>query len=303
MRSRQRHLTGRESSDRLIAALWRLMRGYVGFCGITGYDTKCRRVARVPVRELVCSNFRNGSHESSMSLAWSEDDIRTKVVYTWLREHGFSADQVHVELGFKIRSGRQLLSTPRTDILVTDGAGRNLLIIEVKAPSVTLTDADRDQAISYAGMVATGNQVPFVVLTNGSVTRIYESATRRLLDGEAISANHRYAQSGFIISGDDLGLLKELVELFVSLSPDNLQNFCMAQVDSRMRLLRGHEFDGGKKYIPELYIEREKASEELRRYLDIEHRPVIFVIGKPQVGKTNCPGPGLVDCGILSLTA
>lgn len=222
-----------------------------------------------------------------MSLVWSEDDVRTKVVYSWLREHGFSPQQIHVEFGFRIRSGRQFLSSPRTDALITDGSGRNLLVVEVKAPSVALTDADRDQAISYAGMVATGNQVPFVVLTNGSETRIYESATRRLLDGESISVNHRYAQSGYTISGDDLALLKDLVDLFVSLTPDNLQKFCSAQVDSRMRLLRGHELDGGKKYIPALYIERKAAAEELGKYLDDELRPVVFVIGKPQVGKTN----------------
>ncbi len=225
--------------------------------------------------------------ESSMSLVWSEDDIRTKVVYVWLREHGFSPRQIQVEFGFKVRAGRQLLSTPRSDVLVADGTGRNLLVVEVKAPAVTLTDADRDQAISYAGMVATGNQVPFVVLTNGSETRIYESATRRLLDGESISVNHRYAQAGYTISGDDLALLKDMVDLFVSLTPDNLQKFCSAQVDSRMRLLRGHELDGGKKYIPALYIERKAAAEELAKYLDDESRPVVFVVGKPQVGKTN----------------
>lgn len=218
---------------------------------------------------------------------WSEDDIRTKVIYVWLREHGFEAQHIRVEFGFKIRAGKQILSTPRCDILVTDTAGRNLLIVEVKAPTVTLSDTDRDQAISYAGMVANGNQVPFVVLTNGSTTRIYESATRRLLDGEAVPSNHRYVQSGYIISGDDVALLKDLVDLFVSLTPENLLRFCKAQIDSRMRLLLGHEIDSGKKYIPKLYVDRTAAGEKLRRYLDDEACSVVFVIGKPQVGKTN----------------
>ena len=43
-----------------------------------------------------------------MPLVWSEEDVRTKVVYTWLREHGFAADEIQLEFGFRIRAGRQL---------------------------------------------------------------------------------------------------------------------------------------------------------------------------------------------------
>ncbi|MDA7979503.1 MAG: type I restriction enzyme HsdR N-terminal domain-containing protein [Pirellulales bacterium] len=222
-----------------------------------------------------------------MSLVWSEDDVRTKVVYSWLREHGFAPQDIRIEFGFKIRAGRQIISTPRTDALVSNAQGQNLLVVEVKAPDLPLTDADRDQAISYAGMVAAGNQVPFVVLTNGVDTRLYESATRELLNGESVPTSHRYAKAGYVICGDDLGLLKEVIDSFVSLCPENLHKFCASQVDSRMNVLRGSDLHCGKKYIPDLYVKRPRVSDRLRNLLDSDKRPVVLLFGRPQVGKTN----------------
>lgn len=43
---------------------------------------------------------------------WSEDDIRTKVVYTWLADNGFSPSEIHVEYTFEVRILRRSSSSP-----------------------------------------------------------------------------------------------------------------------------------------------------------------------------------------------
>ncbi len=78
-------------------------------------------------------------------LCMNEAEICAKVVDQWLRDHGFTIDQILLEKTFKIRLGRGVHivgagSTAgseelyaRSDDLVRAGDGRNLLIIEAKA--------------------------------------------------------------------------------------------------------------------------------------------------------------------------
>src|SRR5437763_16968626 len=92
---------------------------------------------------------------------YSEEDIRTKVVTTWLADHGFGPSDISVEYSFEIRLGRKILSIdseklkktasqvfrPRADVLVRSHDGRNLLIVEVKAPNEPLDENVREQGI------------------------------------------------------------------------------------------------------------------------------------------------------------
>jgi type I restriction and modification enzyme subunit R-like protein len=242
--------------------------------------------------------------------SWTEEDVRAKVISQWLVGHGFSCNDLFLEFSFTIQLGRshfevsdgqikrvrsQELATqhrtsschPRADILVRDGEGRNLLIIEVKAPDEPLDDKGRDQGISYARLLISGNIAPFVVLTNGHETKIFDSLTKERLDGMAIPTDHLYVRAGYRISGDDIALRAEALSALISLSPSNLNSFCSAQVERRMALLRSTDLQSGKKYIPSLYIEREHAKHKLEELLDAQYRPVVLLIGPPQVGKTN----------------
>lgn len=40
---------------------------------------------------------------------YSEEDVRTKVVTTWLADHGFGLSDISVEYSFEIRLGRKIL--------------------------------------------------------------------------------------------------------------------------------------------------------------------------------------------------
>lgn len=239
----------------------------------------------------------------------SEDDIRTKVVSNWLWGHGISPKDIHVEHTFSIRLGRSALQVragkltkstsqkaikghsdsqcfhPRADLLIRNSEGRNLLIVEVKAPDEVLDDDARDQGISYARLLHEGNIAPFVVLTNGRETKIFDSITKEQMEGETIPLEHPYVRAGFRISADDVALRAEALEILISLSPDNLIAFCEAQSSFRMRPLKSADLNSNKKYIPSLYVEREEAKDKLERLLE-DHR-VVVIVGPPQVGKTN----------------
>lgn len=228
----------------------------------------------------------------------SEEDIRTRVVATWLADHGFTAENISVEFSFELRLGRNVYRVgeesphsptfrPRADVLVRSCDGRNLLIIEVKAPNETLDENAKAQGISYARLLKSGGIAPFVVITNGHETQIYDSITEEAMQDAYIPTNHPHAQNRFRVSVDDIALRAEALETFVSLSSDNLLAFCRAQVTQRMRLLRSNDLFSGKKYIPSLYIERQDAKERLNNYLHNKKCPVIFLVGAPQVGKTN----------------
>jgi len=54
-----------------------------------------------------------------------------------------------------------------------------------------------------------------------------------------------------------------------------------------MSLLKSEDINSGKKYIPSLYIQREKQKEALISCIKDENNKLIFVTGSPQHGKTS----------------
>ena len=226
----------------------------------------------------------------------SEDDIRTKVIYPWLLDHGFNDAEILIEHSFEIQLGRQVYKVggeelgtlprrPRTDILVRRSNGDNLFIIEVKGKDESLDEKVKDQGVSYARLL---NKIaPFTILTNGLETKIYDSISGEEVSGTNITTDHPHLKNGYISIGDDIRLRSEALETFISLDSANLLNFCRSQVDYRMRLLKSDDPFSGYKYIPSLYIEREKTEERLEDLINVRQSKVAIVFGKPQVGKTN----------------
>ena len=235
----------------------------------------------------------------------SEEDIRTKVVYTWLADHGINPAEISLEYCFEVKIGRHTwkigsdrplpadddldrrdssVVRPRADVLVRRGE-KNLMIIEVKSPDEPLDDAARDQGISYARLLP--DIAPFVVLTNGRETKLFDSVTREQLGGQTIPSTHPHARPGFCVSLDDLQLRAEASELFLSLCPENLLTFCQKQVSFRMARLRSDDPESGKKYIPQLYVARTSAETRLLTLLADTASRVVAIVGRPQVGKTN----------------
>lgn len=215
---------------------------------------------------------------------YSEEDIRTKVVYHWLKNCGLNDSEILVERSIRIKLGRgEKIVNSRTDLLVKRGA-ENLLIIEVKGADHKLTDEDKHQAISYARCLS-GGIAPFTILTAGRESLIFDSVS-----GENISEvkqNHPYVINGLKATGEALSARAEALEYLITLSDENLLLFCKAQCDYRMQILKSTDINSGKKYIPNLYCERREAQKQLSEQLAQDERSnLTLVVGPPQHGKT-----------------
>jgi type I site-specific restriction endonuclease len=178
----------------------------------------------------------------------TEDDVRTKVVSTWLAAHGFAAQDFVVEPMFTIRLGRQTVAVdsrsehdqrtfrPRADLLVRHVDGRNLLIIETKGPNEAIDGGAEAQAISYARLLTGGGMPPFAIVTNGRDSAIYDVLSGESLEGAHIPNGHRHARNGFKVTVTDIGFYTEALERFVALSPANLLQFCRQQVRAGLKI-------------------------------------------------------------------
>jgi hypothetical protein len=240
---------------------------------------------------------------------YSEDDVRAKIILPWLLGQGFNISEIILEHSFSIRAGKgvfkirnsilredtdnssekdvsETILKARADILVKNSCGRNLLVIEVKAPGETLDEAARDQGISYARLLE-GNIAPFVVLTNGRNTKIFNSFTKAQLDENQNLSDLADREADFHLGCEEIQLRAEAVDALISLSSQNLNAFCKSQADCRMKLLRSNDLNSGRKYIPALYVERDIEKNRLQDFLCEKGKSVVLLVGSPQVGKTN----------------
>jgi hypothetical protein len=177
----------------------------------------------------------------------SEEDIRTKVVYEWLKDCGFTSDNILLEYTFKVKFGKQTKNfRPRADVLIKSVEGLNLLVVEVKATNHKLNNDDIDQAVSYARLLKDGI-APFTILTNGKDSRIFDSVTKEEINSASISATHTYVINGFKPTSDGLNAKLEAAEYLITISSDNLRSFCQIQVKDRISILKGDDINSGKK--------------------------------------------------------
>jgi hypothetical protein len=220
----------------------------------------------------------------------SEDDVRTKVVYEWLKECSIEPNEIHVEFTIKIRLGRGTrVINSRTDILVQNSNGENLLIIEVKKADHHLHPDDKLQALSYARALAEGGIAPFTILTNGNDTLIFDSVSGEEISGNAVQSSHKYVKNQFKVTGNALNAYSEALNYLISVSEENLLEFCKGQAEFRMSLLKSDDLFSGKKYIPQTYVDRLAPKKELydKLFTGKKTWDVLLVTGPPQHGKTS----------------
>jgi len=219
----------------------------------------------------------------------SEDELRSKVVYQWLKSFGLAETDIKIEYTIKVQLGRTVrMIHSRTDVLVKGLRNENLLIVEVKKPNHIITEKDSLQALSYARTLV-GGIAPFTILTNGSVTIILDSVSGEILNGDIVPPDHSFKKNGYRISGDAITARFEGLKFLLSLSKDNIHQFSNEQVQNRMSLLKSNDIDSGKKYIPQLYVDRAKLKQELDEKLWNREQPhqVVLAIAPPQQGKTS----------------
>ena len=104
-----------------------------------------------------------------------EEEVRQKTLYLLVEHLGVPAGLLAVEYSVKVNG-----LDKRADAVVFGNEGRPLMIVECKAPSVTLTEAVLEQALRYHSVL----QPQYLLLTNGTVTYCYkaEGASLQPLD-------------------------------------------------------------------------------------------------------------------------
>jgi hypothetical protein len=97
-----------------------------------------------------------------------EEEIRGKLLLPFLEDLGFNLSEISLEKSFSIRLGKtKHIINGRSDILCKRN-GKNLFIIELKSDSISITQNDIDQGISYARALL-DDIAPFTIITNANI--------------------------------------------------------------------------------------------------------------------------------------
>ena len=215
----------------------------------------------------------------------NEEEIRSKILLPYIKDLGFEESDISLEKSFKIRLGRrEEVIRGRSDILCKK-QDQNLFIVELKKESYKITDKDIDQGISYSRALI-GNIAPFTIITNGNDCRVYDTITRSLLNGVRISEQSNFWKNGCTLSMDeDLKIRYEALTNFISLSSNNLKEFCQHQVEQRLELISGDINSSHAKFIKSLHLKRQDLRKSFQEFLDSEYS-VFGIVGKAGVGKS-----------------
>lgn len=108
----------------------------------------------------------------------SEEDVKMKVVIPFLKKLGYKENQINLNVPIKAWLGRQS-KVVYADLVVRDGKNA-IIIVETKKPGTTLEEIHKEQAISYARQFDP-KPVPIAVVTNGSITKVYDVITKKTL--------------------------------------------------------------------------------------------------------------------------
>lgn len=216
----------------------------------------------------------------------NEEDIRVKLLLPFLNSLGFDASEISVEDSFSIRLGKSTqIMRGRSDILCKRN-GQNLFIVELKKDTIKIDKDDIDQGISYARLLE-GNIAPFTIITNGNITRIFDTISKKELIGSKISEQSDFWKNDCTLSTDvDIQIRYLALKSFISFSSENLKLFCKNQVQDRMGPLVGNLNDSSAKFVKELFISRLVLKNTFVNFLNSEES-VFAIVGSAGVGKSN----------------
>lgn len=218
--------------------------------------------------------------------AMNEEEIRSKLILPFLSDLGFDISEISLETSFSIRLGKSEHNLKGRSDILCKRHGKNLFIIELKNDSVSIAQRDIDQGISYARLLP-GNIAPFTIVSNGKVTRIFDSITREELTGTKINKQSSYWHGDMTLTTDvDLRIRYDALLKFVSFSPENLKQFCEKQVQDRMGPIIGKIDDPYAKFIRELYVQRQGLPKLFDEFV-ASTTSVFAIVGAAGVGKTS----------------
>jgi hypothetical protein len=219
-------------------------------------------------------------------ISMNEEEIRGKILLPYLNELGLDLSEISLETSFSIRLGKsQHTISGRSDILCRRN-GKNLFIIELKRESIAISENDINQGISYARALI-DDIAPFVIITNGKTTLVFDSISRLDLTGKKLSEVSDFWKNGYTLSTDEeLRVRYEALKNFVSFSADNLKLFCKNQVEDRMGPIVGNTNEPKSKFVMDLYVRRKDLQLSFNDFI-VAKASCFAIVGTAGVGKTN----------------
>lgn len=220
----------------------------------------------------------------------NEEEVKVKIVLPFLERIGIGVQDIELETSFTIKAGRHVLKVgggepyipqyvgARLDILVKRN-NKNLLLVETKAAEKTITDEDRDQAISYARLVHP--VAPYALVTNGISYKLYDSISKKEVSEISSICFH----GDYTISLPESEKL-ETLQLFLCLSKNNLLSFCREQVKQNTKHLIGSATDRTKKFIPDLHVPRKTFEKNFLAFSKSD-QVAFALLGQSGIGKTS----------------
>lgn len=208
---------------------------------------------------------------------WSEEDLRTRVIYPLLTELGFQPGEIKVEVGFQVRIGHGKVTLPRADMLVSR-EGKHLFVVECKHPDHKFTTKDREQAISYARLVQP-QIAPLALLTTGNRTEMLDALTGQSIDLVGRTMIESWKSVGM---EDALRVRTEAISQFLCLSASNLLDFTKQELDriaNRSSLRPSYE--------PSHHVPRTGISAELNRQCADGSGQITVLVGASTIGKSS----------------
>ena len=218
----------------------------------------------------------------------SEDEVRLAVA-KYFMELGFSEEELSLEDYFSISLGHGAVKVNSdkqngklsgfSDILITRN-GKNLAIVETKAPNLRLTEADAEQAISYARLL---RQIPpYAIVTNGSQTKAYDVIQFVEVETPTACVWHQNEQQYASIGQQERD---DAARHLFRFSPEFVRAFFEAQMKLGMSELKGSA-SSGRYYAPELFVSRSEIEGWFAQWLESDV-PAFAIVGDSGTGKTN----------------
>lgn len=217
--------------------------------------------------------------------------MKAKILFPYIKSLGFTIEDIQLEKTFSIQLGKKKIESKefakasgRLDILCKKHDD-NLFVIEVKSESSKITSSDIDQGISYARL--THSITPFLLVTNGKITKVIDVVSKEELNGKDIAAQSQFWSNGCKLSTEDeLQQRYEGLKQFIGYSPENVKYFSYSQMEDRMKTIKGSISELHKKYIPDIFLKRDSLNNDFLDFLHSDSR-CFALIGESGVGKTN----------------
>jgi len=198
-----------------------------------------------------------------------------------VHQKSFSIKFGHHNVSIDLKDPSKRAAKAISDILLTIG-DIPIILVELKRESLSLTDEDVNQGISYARLIQP--MPPLTLISNGRDNRFYETYTKERLDRATIDKEflQDLTDSSFILAQNDF---KDAITLLLNRDPMVFSQVINGLTEERFRQQIGKIDDFKKAICDEFIIERKNVSEIENSFS--HGSTLVGLIGAAFSGKTN----------------